>query len=67
MKSIAYRDLGDPRGILYVYEGPLANMPGQPTHVRRVVAGLRELRGTAMCAVGLVRGSHYRRLFVRTY
>jgi len=62
MKTISYRDLGDPRRVYYDYVGPLADLPGQPAHIRRIIAALAYLRGLGHCEIGIVRGQHYRAL-----
>lgn len=65
MKSIAYRDIADARRVVKRYVGPLTDMPGQPAHVRRRAAALRELRGLGECVIYITRGPRIRRILVR--
>lgn len=65
MKTLAWRDLGDPGGVLRVYSGLLADLPGQPAHVRRRMAALRDLRGLGNARVLLVSGRRFRSIGVR--
>ena len=70
MKTIGYRDLGDPRGIIYQFNKPSRNWRedlfchGQ-TRLERIQTALTDLQHTGNIRIFLIKGNKKRLLFSR--